>query len=131
MASHSEQLIPLTTSEPTVKACQLADDIGVGDCEQLAGSSVIALRLPQPFDFLATVIWGATVKTNHPQPGFHDTWHQTFDFRTADGQTVGTFHTDGPDMSDTNNHSVQTSGTMSINTNIWDQMTTVRWSYEC
>lgn len=131
MASHGEQTLALTTS--TDKMCKLANDIGVGDCVQLAGSYIYLFHSLELEPDLALAAWSTTTYSSHVQTWYHDTWHQSFTFLTDDGQIaalVGTW--DGPQMNDDNKrYKVRRTGTVNINPDLWDRITQVRWTYEC
>jgi len=133
MATHGEQTLALTQSSDTAKICRLADDIGVGDCVQLAGSYVYLFHDLEFEPDLALAVWNTTTYSSHPQALYHDTWHQSFTFLTDDGQIVTSVgRWDGPDMSDANKrYAVRKTGTAVINPDLWDQITQVRWTYEC
>jgi hypothetical protein len=71
-----------------------------GSCAELAGSSVTLTRPDNNGN--ATLVWNATVYSAHPQPAWHDTWHQSFTFRTARGTFIVSV-SGGLDSPDLNN----------------------------
>lgn len=135
MASHGEQTLPLTKDTATVKECQLGAGIGVGDCQQKAGSKV-ALQLSEILPGTAQAVWQATTLTTHS--GHHgflggsDTWNQTCLFQTSAGKTVVQVDFKGDDMqNDNQEYQFLRVTTVAFDTKLWDQIKQVEWHYSC
>jgi hypothetical protein len=132
LASTGSQVIDLTRDTDLYKECVLSDDIGVGDCVQLAGSKV-GIQLSLAGDNTATVTWIATTKTSGAEILFGDTWHQGFVFETADGGALNPrVNMGGPTMHDNNKpYPVNQHAVISMTPDDFGQISRVRWSYEC
>ena len=78
-----------------------------------------------------TVTWHATTHTSDTFWFLTDQWHQTFNFKTANGTTVATIRFDSPDMDEGPNYTFDRTGIAHIDPGLWDQVTQVEWAYEC